>query len=162
MHFNFESEDLKSPPKTNCYSCIHFMDTLSKKITEEQERKKQEVGEEQKDRGMEGRGTLTSWSSILVPGRPTLHLLSPSASHQKGIYRVPWLRAPSLASIIICASGVGQNWPCINKQKGRRTVNKQHIRDNQRFQNETLSIPQIERWTHGHMHRKNRTNKSTT
>lgn len=93
------------------------------------------------DRNLEkwkgGRGTLASWSSILVPRRPTLHLLSPSASHQKGIYGVRWLRAPSLASIIICASGVGQNWPCINKQKGRRTMNKQHIRDNQHCQNKT-------------------------
>lgn len=78
-----------------------------------------------------GGGTLVSWSSILVPGRPTLHLLSPSAAHQKGIYRVQWLRAPSLVSIIICASGAGQNWPCINKQKGRRTANKQRIRNNQ-------------------------------
>lgn len=90
-----------------------------------------------KDKRMEGRDTLTSWSSILVPGRPTLHLLSPRASHQKGIYRVLWLRAPSLANIIICASGVGQNWPRINKQKGLRTVNKQHIRGNQCHQNET-------------------------
>lgn len=49
------------------------------------ERQTQEVRDEQRDRGMEGRGTLASWSSILVPGRPTLHLLSPSASHQKGI-----------------------------------------------------------------------------
>jgi len=86
---------------------------------------------------MKGRDILASWSSILVPGRLTLHLLSPSASHQKGIYRVLWLRATSLASIIICASGVGQNWPCINKQRGRRTVNKQRIRDNQRSQNDT-------------------------
>lgn len=74
---------------------------------------------------------MTSWSSILVPGRPTLHLLSPSASHQKGICKVLWLWAPSLANIIICASGVGQNWHRANKQKGRRTVNKQRIRDNQ-------------------------------
>lgn len=123
------------------------MFVLSQRISQWTKKKRARKSEETKDRGMEGRGTMASWSSILVPWRPTLHLLSFTASHQKGIYRVPWLQAPSLASIIICASGVRQNWPCINKQKGHRTVNKQHIRDNQHCRNETKSVPQMGSWT---------------
>lgn len=95
-------------------------------MDQEEGKYNQQVREEQE--GWIGRGALISLSSILVPGRPTLHLLSPCASHQKGIYRATWLRALSLANVIICASGVRQNWPRINKQEGRRTVNKQHIR----------------------------------
>lgn len=102
--------------------------------------------------GWIGKGALISWSSILVPGRPTLHLLSPCASHQKGICRAPWLRALSLANVIICASGVGQNWPRINKQEGRRTVNKQHIRRQSTPAKRNLKRGWMERWTHTQTH----------
>lgn len=106
----------------------------------------QEIREEKE--GWIGRGALISWSSILVPGRPTLHLLSPCASHQKGICRAPWLRALSLANVIISASGVGQNWPRINKQEGQRTVNKQHIRQQSTPAKWNLKRGWMERWTH--------------
>lgn len=97
-------------------------------INEEQGPQNHQPGSQWREGRMDRRDALICWSSILVPGRPTLHLLSPCASHQRGIYRVPLLQALSLGNVIICASGVGQNWPRINKQEGRRTVNKQHIR----------------------------------
>lgn len=111
----------------------------------------QEIREEKE--GWISRVALISWSSILVPGRPTLHLLSPCAFHQKGICRAPWLRALSLANVIISASGVGQNWPRINKQEGRRTVNKQHIRRQLTPAKWNLKHGWVERWTHTQIRR---------
>lgn len=54
MHVDLELEDLNLPQNWSGYSSMYLMHTLSKKITEEQERKNQEVERNRKIEGWRG------------------------------------------------------------------------------------------------------------
>lgn len=61
------------------------LEVIRYRQTDNKEEDKGSVKSQRNEMKTEGGVQPSSRSSILVPGRPALHLLSPLATHQKGI-----------------------------------------------------------------------------